>query len=154
MIIYFLGMAVTFPFAYVAVRRATKFMVEDPEDAFMREFLSLMTAFVGSMIWPLSWAAYLIKKIVEKPRLVETKKDRLPEGYTLQIWDKGRTFEKVVVVNETGKDVGRAYTSVYGLEGAAKEAIEKAKKTIAIENRPAHEYDELNRKYGLKERNG
>lgn len=144
--IYLVGALVTLPIAYAVIRKNLAFMVEDGDgaDRFMRELPALAVTPAAAFAWPLVWMAYLVTRFTDKAK----EEDKLPEGYTLKVTDKARSFEAVAVMSPDGAEVSSAFTSVYGIDGAAKKAVGRALKVMQIENRPQGEYDKVFRKFG------
>lgn len=141
--IYPLGVVGTFPIAYWQARKHMTWLKGDSLENLMYELLVILVTIPGAVLWPLTWTAYAVMKLSQKV----TPKQTLPEGYTYHVTEKGSEFEKVVIRNPEGRKIADAYTGVYGLDGAAREATKDALKVLEIENRSATEYDDVLKKY-------
>lgn len=64
--IIFVGMAITFPFAYAFGRRATKFMDDNPDMKVLYEFQCILIGLMGAMMWPITGVAYAVKKFMDR----------------------------------------------------------------------------------------
>ena len=75
---------------------------------------------------------------------------KMPPGYTLTVRNYRERFERVVVLDADGVEAGSAHTSVYGLHGAAREAIRDAVKTYRAQTRPESHWERSGRIFGWK----
>ena len=65
--IMIIGALITFPFAYAFGRKMMKFMDDgDPEMRVLYEFQCVLVGLMGAVMWPISWIAYIVKKVTEK----------------------------------------------------------------------------------------
>lgn len=73
-----------------------------------------------------------------------------PEGFHHEIREKGQEFEKVVLVGPDRRVVSKSYTSVYGLKGAARQTVKKAREIWRIEGQTPEQYAKVLGQKGKK----